>query len=168
MVMNVHKPSLQRGYPLGALFLLVAACAVILALVALLMQEPKRLDDLIAPILISALTGAVVVMMLGMVVGLFHFSRPSGVAWGTLVGGLLGIFFGPIMFISASAFPYVLLTSVAGAVLVIGTATAIRLMTGRSVGASAPDVVEAARAQPKRHPLDPDPEDEPGENPFAH
>ena len=84
--MNGDKPSLPRGYPLGTLFLLVATCAVILALVALLMREPKRLDDLVVPILISAAVGALLLMVMGIFVGLFHFSQLRGVAWGILVG----------------------------------------------------------------------------------
>ena len=161
------KPSLPRGYPLGALFLLVATCAVILALVTLLMREPERLEELVVPILISAAVGAFVLMLMGIFVGLFHFSRLHGIAWGILVGGLLGLFFGPILYISVSAFPHVLLTSLVGAILVVGTATVIRLMTGRAVGAAHTGAAERTVAVPKRHPLDPDPEDELGENPFA-
>lgn len=115
MSMTSDKPSLPRGYPLGALFLLVATCAGILALVTLLMREPKRLDEMLVPILTSAAVGAVVLMLMGIVVGLFHFSRVQGIAWGLLVGGLLGLGFGPILYISASSFPHVLLTSLVGA-----------------------------------------------------
>lgn len=165
--MHGEKAPLPRGYPLGALFLLVAVCAVILALVTLLMQEPKRLDDLAGPILASAAVGFFVVMLLGILVGQFHFSRLRGMAWGAVVGGLLGLSFGPILFISASAFPYVLLTSLIGAILVIGTATVIRLSTGRAADAANTGTAEPSGAVPKRHPLDPGPEDEQGESPFA-
>lgn len=165
--MTSDKPSLPRGYPLGALFLLVATCAGILALVTLLMREPKRLDEMLVPILTSAAVGAVVLMLMGIVVGLFHFSRVQGIAWGLLVGGLLGLGFGPILYISASSFPHVLLTSLVGALLLVGTATVIRLMTGRPVDAVQTGADQSTVAVSKRHPLDPDPDDDLGGNPFA-
>ena len=157
--MTGDKPSLQRGYPLGALFLLVATSAVLLALPALLLRESKRTDDLLAWIAIAAGVGAVSSMLMGGCLGLFHYSRLRGVALGICVGGLVGLVSGPVLFIAPSAFPHLLLTALGGAVLLVGTATAIRLLNSHAADPTELQTNRPATAA-KRHPLDPDPEDE--------
>ena len=44
--MNYRRPRLKRSYPLGALFLLIAACSVILGYVALLTRQRERLHEM--------------------------------------------------------------------------------------------------------------------------
>ena len=141
---------------------MVAVCAVILAPLRLLMRDPKRFEELLVPILWSALMGGVVVMVFGLLLGLFHTGRLRGLAWGALVGGLLGGLCGPILFIPVSEFPLLLLTSLGGALVILGTATVIRLSTGHTADTASSDRAQPARTRPQRHPLDPDPNEEEG------
>jgi len=106
-----------RGYPLSALLLLVTACAVITAVVAPILRGPRQAGwgDLLG----AAIVGAVSLGVLGLVLGLFHYSRWRGVLWGVLLG--------PLIFVPLASFPEVLLTAVGGALVIVGVAAVARL-----------------------------------------
>jgi len=114
-----------RGYPLSALLLLVTACAVITAVVAPILRGPRQAGwgDLLG----AAIVGAVSLGVLGLVLGLFHYSRWRGVLWGVLLGGVLGVLLGPLIFVPLASFPEVLLTAVGGALVIVGVAAVARL-----------------------------------------
>jgi hypothetical protein len=153
------RPIGPRGYSLGTLFVLIAACAVLLSLTALLAQDRNRLEHLAEPLAGSAVSMLVLGAILGTVLGLFHHRRLSGAGWGALTGGLVGAFSAPILFIPAAAFPGLLATAIVGSVLVVGTAAVLRLQAGRMTEARPSDPGESPFAPPKTHPLDPDPEE---------
>jgi hypothetical protein len=76
------------------------------------------------------------------------------------VGWILGMFFGPVLFIPPTAFPLVLVMSTGGALLVIGWATIIRLSAAQSRANPSPHVDESPVVPVKRHPLDRDDDDQ--------
>jgi hypothetical protein len=153
------RPTLQRGYSLGALFVLIAACAVALSLTALLVRDPDRLRKLGGELAGAAVSMSILGAVLGSVLGLFHCRRGRGAGWGALVGWLVGLFSAPVLFISAAAFPGLLLTAMVGSVLVIATAAVVRLQTGHVPQPQSSDPAIPPVASQARHPLDPDPED---------
>jgi len=117
----------------------------------------------VGEVIVSGVVCGILLAGMGALVGLFHYSRVNGAAWGMLVGALLGILFGPALFIPPEDFWLVLGTLIGGAVLILGIAAAIRLTTGYSCTREAvqdEDVVRAEVVKPKRHPLDPDPDED--------
>jgi hypothetical protein len=144
------KRSSERGYPLSTLFLLIAAVAVLLGMVAPALHRPAQelhWDELFG----ASLSSGMGLALVGFCVGLFQHRRWRGAWWGVLLGGVLGMLSGPIVAVPWSGFPQVLLSSLCGALLVVGVAAAIRWNSGRTPPPAACDAAPA-----KRHPLDPD------------
>jgi hypothetical protein len=160
--MNDTKHTVRRGYPLNTLFLLIAACAVVAGMVAPLVRGNLGRGIGVGEVVVSGIVGGILLAGIGALVGLFHYSRVNGASWGVLVGALLGAVFGPALFIPPKEFSLVLGTSIGGAVLVVAVAAAIRLTTdyGRTREVVDDDVVQAEEVKPKRHPLDPDPDED--------
>ncbi len=162
--MDGSKHTVRRGYPLNTLFLLIAACAVATGMVAPLVRGNIGRDIGVGEVIVSGIVGGILLAGIGCLVGMFHYSRVNGASWGVLVGALLGALFGPALFISPDEFPLVLGTSIGGAVLIVGIATAIRLTTDysrtREIEEVDNGVVQAEVVKPKRHPLDPDPDED--------
>jgi hypothetical protein len=148
----------HRGYSLSTLFLLIAASAVVVGMVSPVLRGEARVgvEDVIG----ASLTCSVLGLVLGGLVGSFHYSRLRGVGWGLIVGTLIGAICGPIMFIPPAQFSFVFSTALGGSLVILGVATVIRLTsTGEAAdGRSSDDeIVVAEVIQPKRHPLDPEP-----------
>lgn len=160
--MNGSRHTVRRGYPLNTLFLLIAACAVATAMVAPLVRGNIGRGVGVGEVIVSGIVGGVLLAGIGALVGMFHYSRVNGASWGVLVGALLGTLFGPALFIPPKELSLVLGTSIGGAILILGIATAIRLTTdyGRTREIDENGVVQAEEAKPKRHPLDPDPDED--------
>jgi Na+/proline symporter len=153
-----NKRSSARGYTLGMLFLLIAACGVLLGLSAPILREPGSRGVGLAQILIVAIVSAVLLAILGMLLGLFHYRRVPGVLCGLVTGALLGAVFGPTIFVPPQSFPFIFSTAVGGAILIVVVGAVIRLTsappTPRGTADQAP--IEATLIQPQPHPLDPD------------
>jgi hypothetical protein len=154
----------RAGYPLNTLFLLIAACAAVLAMLAPMVQGRAGPGVGGNELLGSALAGGMVLTVLGAIVGLFHYERFKGVLYGILVGAALGLVFGPVAFIPISDFPLVLATSIGGALLIVAVATVLRLSTDYTQLDRPPvqKVLVAEEVVVERHPLDPEP-DEPSD-----
>ena len=123
--MPANRSTSGRGYPLSALLLLVTASAVIMAVVAPILRGPREAGW--GELLGAAIFGGVLLVVLGSLLGLFHYSRWRGVLWGGLVGGVLGLLLGPLIFVPPASFPEVLLTALGGAVVIVGVAAVARL-----------------------------------------
>ena len=163
MTVASRKRTRHRGYSLGTLFLLVAACAVAIGMVAPVLRGGVRVGT--EEIVEASIVTGLLALLIGALVGLFHQSRLRGVGWGVIVGGLIGLICGPIAYIPPEGFSFVFTTAVGGSLLVVCTAAAVRLSSSdRFVEDEYIDpgdgIVTAVVVQPKRHPLDPDPEDE--------
>jgi hypothetical protein len=156
--------SVHRGYSLNTLFLLMAACAVVVGMVTPILRRQVRVGG--EELLGSALVGGLVMLAIGWFIGVFHYSKGNGIGWGLIVGGLLGMICGPIMFIPPERFPFIFLTSIGGSVLILGLAFAIRMSHSIRPPETPPETpeqtepVQATVVKPKRHPLDPDPDED--------
>lgn len=145
----------------------MAACAVVVGMVSPILRGQMRVGG--GELFASALIGCGVMIILGLFVGLFHSSRANGIGWGVVVGSLLGMVCGPLMFVPPNEFPFVFVTAIGGSVMILLVAVFIRLSTSAraplnpslaSPKEAAP--VEAAVVKPKRHPLAPDEDDDIG------
>lgn len=156
---SLSRPD-DRGFPLSTLFLLIAACGVVLGMIAPLARGRLGYGVGGQELVLASIGGSVLLMVTGAIVGSFQQSRLRGVAWGVLAGGLLGLAFGPAIFIPPRDFPIVMLTAVGGAVIILVVAAVIRCNSAAGKTTKPRLIVEADVVEPKRHPLDPDPEDD--------
>ncbi|MCU0874975.1 MAG: hypothetical protein MUE50_21805 [Pirellulaceae bacterium] len=131
---NPSPPS--RGYPLSALFLLVTASGVVLAMVTPVFRGPQEAGW--TELLIAAIAGGVALSLLGLVLGLFHYSRWRGVLSGMLLGGVLGLLLGPLIFASPASLPLVLLSALGGAIVIVGVGAVARLTSAPPPSAGNP------------------------------
>src|SRR3954468_21559634 len=91
----------RRGYPIGALFVLMTVCAVLLAGISPLAQNfnsgTVSFEAFLGALGIGALAG----MLLGMVLGLFQFQMARGVATGAVAGCVIGLIAGGFALLSS-------------------------------------------------------------------
>jgi hypothetical protein len=118
------------------LFLLVTASGVVLAMVAPMFRGPPQAG--LKELLIASLAGGVLLSLLGLLLGLFHYSRWRGVLSGVLLGGVLGLLLGPLVFASPPSLPLVLLSAVGGAVVILGVGAVARLTSAPPPAAGNP------------------------------
>ncbi len=157
--MTNSDKQVSRSYPLSSLFLLVTACAAMLAMIALLARPREGMRAGVGDAVASSVCVAVIFLFVGAFVGCFHARRLRGMLWGAAVGLILGLFVGPVLLIPSSELPFVLLTSMLGAAMLLAVSATIRLTTnyGRADSHAADQADGSDKAKP--HPLDPDPEE---------
>jgi len=124
---NLHPD--RRSYPLSALFILMAACAVVAALLAPLSRAVGDGRIEFSDAAEASVCGAVLVMLLGAVVGLYHHRRWRGLGWGILTGGAIGMFMGPVVLSPQAAFPSLLTMSLGGAAAMLAVSAMFRSAT---------------------------------------
>jgi hypothetical protein len=154
------SPNVDHSYPLSTLFLLTAACASVLALVTPLVRGRVGEEIGLEAFAVSVIVGGITLGVVGALLGLFHYRRLFSSSVGLMIGIMLGTLVGPLGFVPTEDFSYVLLSAGGGSLVMLGLATVVRL---RGDGWHKGDLLGRATIprQPKRHPLDPDPEDEP-------
>jgi hypothetical protein len=154
------SPNIEHGYPLSTLFLLTAACASVLALVTPLVRGRVGEDIGLEAFAVSVIAGGMALGVVGALLGLFHYRRLFSSLVGLMLGIMLGTLVGPLGFVPTEDFSYVLLSAGGGSLVMLALAVVVRL---RGDGWHKGDLLGGAtkRDKPKRHPLDPDPEDEP-------
>jgi len=116
----------KRGYPLGALFVVVTLRGVLLAGVTPLVQLAASGEAQIVPLLIAAICGIFVGGLTGIVVGLHHFRRLLGAGLGLLAGTLIGGMAGLIALLPEDRLLAATTAIIAGSALVIGVAVMMR------------------------------------------
>lgn len=119
--MNETSRSVQTGYPLGALFVLLAACAVVSALLSPVARAAVEGDLPLIQILVASLVGLAVLGILGGVIGLYHYRPIRGAGWGMLTGGAIGVLIGPLMLAPPEALGSLVTVSLGGSVVVLIT-----------------------------------------------
>ena len=154
------SPNIDHSYPLSTLFLLTAACASVLALVTPLVRGRVGEEIGLEAFAVSVIVGGMALGAIGALLGLFHYRRLFSSLVGLMIGIILGTLVGPLGFVPTEDFSYVLLSAGGGSLVMLGLATVVRL---RGDGWHKGDFLGSAtkRDKPQRHPLDPDPEDEP-------
>jgi hypothetical protein len=115
-----------RGYPLGALFVLVTACAVLAAGVTPLVRMAQEGDIEPVTFLAAATCGALVGMGIGVVMGLMQFRMGLGVVMGTGIGAILGTAAGIISLLSRDQILTAALAMTAGSGLIVIVAVVMR------------------------------------------
>lgn len=116
----------HRGYPLAALFVLIAACAALAGAVTPVLRAAFR-GETDEELLIGLVIGcAVVCMFLGAIVGMLNFRWLVGAALGSATGLVLGALAGLLIMTPMQALPPVAVSLVVGSGLMVGIALLMR------------------------------------------
>ncbi len=116
----------RRSFPLSALFILMAACSVVAALMAPLSRAIGEGKVAVSEAAVASACGAGLVMLLGAVIGLYHHRPARGLGWGIVTGGGIGMVMGPVVLSPQSAFPSLLTMSIGGAAALLAVSTLFR------------------------------------------
>lgn len=133
MSMSTNEPNSdyrhlqRRGYPLSALFVLVAICGILLAQVTPIVRAVIQGEVGVTETIVAALAGGVLVMCLGVLVGMYHYRRWRGIGLGALTGALIGVTTGPLALVPADKSLGILAAAVGGAVVLLAIGVALRL-----------------------------------------
>lgn len=126
-----YRPDNSRthGYSLSFLFLLVAVCAVVVAVAgtALVPLRLRPTDYWVQP---AAVTAAVIAaVLLGAVIGLHHYRRLRGLCWGVLTGLLVALVAAPLAVVPEFILPRLMGATLGGTVVLLFVAAVVRLTT---------------------------------------
>ena len=117
-----------HSYPLSALFVLVAACAVIASLITPVVRSVADGTIGVSEAVGASISGTLITMLLGAIVGLYHYRRLRGVLWGVLTGAVIGVIAGPVVLAPASDFPSLMSISAFGALILVLIGAGFRLV----------------------------------------
>jgi F0F1-type ATP synthase assembly protein I len=117
--MNQTLPRKSGGYPLVALFLVISACGIVAALLGPAARAMSEGRIGLQTAVYSVFLGMLAVMLVGGVVGLFHYRRLRGLVWGLITGAVLGMFAGPLVLAPRESFGAVVSLSFGGAVVIV-------------------------------------------------
>ena len=116
----------RSGYPLGALFVLVTACAVLIAGIAPIAktmgQDGQEITHFFGALGIGACCG----LFVGLLVGLLQFRLAVGAGMGALAGTLIGAAGGVMALLSSNQIAAAAAAMTAGSGLIIGVAMIMR------------------------------------------
>src|SRR5207302_8178328 len=115
-----------RGYPLGALFVLVTVCAVLVAGVTPLVQMIQQGNIESAQFLIALTAGTLGGMVIGVILGLMQFRMGLGVVMGTGIGVILGAAAGAMSLLTGHQILTAALAMTAGSGLIVIVAVIMR------------------------------------------
>jgi uncharacterized membrane protein len=116
----------RQGYPLGALFVLVALCAVLAAGVSPLVQMAKDGDIENSSVLIALGCGALSGITIGIIIGLLQYRIGLGMLLGASAGAIIGAAGGVMALLSSSQMVTAAAAMTAGSGLVICVAIIMR------------------------------------------
>ncbi len=121
-------------FPLYALFILLAACAVFFRLLAPFVHrflgDPETIGEVAARMII----GLVLTVLIGVGVGLCHYRRARGLFIGMVIGALVGPLLGALTMMSPQDAGWFLLIAVLMSCLMIAVATYIRMKSPAEAG----------------------------------
>jgi hypothetical protein len=116
----------RRGYPLGALFVLVTFCAVLLAGISPLMKNLNEGTISSGQLFGYLSAGALGGMFLGMALGLFQFRIGRGVITGGGVGCVIGLVAGAMALLTNGQIFTAAAAMTAGSGLIVAVAVMMR------------------------------------------
>jgi uncharacterized membrane protein len=119
----------RRGYPLGALFVLMTICAVLVAGVAPLVHSLQAGNVDVTAFAAAMGIGSMAGMILGMILGLFQFRIGRGVLMGAGVGAIVGAAAGALALLNSQQIFAAATAMTAGSGLVIAVAVMMRRNT---------------------------------------
>ncbi len=118
----------SEGYPLAALFLLVSLFAILTAQLTPVIGSVMD-DQLDAPAFFAfSLIAMATSIVLGLLIGLYHYRVGRGIAWGVSTGVVIGAFCGPIGYISTVLPAHTLALAAGGSVILLVIAWGYRLL----------------------------------------
>lgn len=121
------EPSVERrSFPLSALFILMAACCVVAALLAPLSRAVVSGKVGIVETATASACGSLLVTLMGAVIGLYHHRPARGLGWGIVTGGAIGMVMGPVVLSPKSDFPSLITMSVGGAAALLAVSAMFR------------------------------------------
>ena len=123
-----HAPQrIRRGFPLGALFLLITVCAVLAAHVMPVFPAFRASQINGQDAVVAAIGACVAAGVLGLIIGLFQ-SRPIiGVFLGVMIGGTLGLMIGPVCLVPETDFARMFVASLVGSIVLLLFAVTMRI-----------------------------------------
>ena len=107
----------RRSYPLSVLFVLMTACGVVSAFTAPVVRAVVSGGLRVTDALVAHVVGGLVGLMIGAILGLYHYRRVRGLFWGVATGIGVGFMAGPIVLAPPRESAHLAITSVCGAVL---------------------------------------------------
>jgi hypothetical protein len=122
---NAPASDNRRGYPLAALFVLVTACAALIAAVAPVLQYLFK-EGMNGPQLGWVLAGGGLGLTLGLVIGCVQHGWRLGLPIGGISGLVLGLTGGALALAPSHQLPQAAVTLVVGSGLMIGVAIFMR------------------------------------------
>jgi len=129
--MSKAPPTSTGGYPLIALFLVITACGIIASLIGPAVRAMSDGRIGVRDAINSSIASTVIVMLIGGVVGMFHYRRARGFGWGLVTGAVIGIFVGPLVLAPHESFGAVVALSFGGAAVIILITIAFRIASRR-------------------------------------
>lgn len=124
-----NSPAARRhvGYPLSALFVLMAVCAVLLGMLTPVMRQAVSGEMnwgwLMGCTIASALAFGFIGAKSGLFVRPWYIASPICGGVGVLVGAACG----PLLVLSADSFPALMAGSIGGAIVIVGIGLIVRL-----------------------------------------
>jgi hypothetical protein len=116
----------RGGYPLGALFVLVTVCAVLVAGMTPQLQLVARGKADIGTMGAAMGAGAVCGLLVGIVMGLLQFRIALGVAMGAMAGTVIGAAGGAMALLTGQQLATAAVAITAGSGFIIGVALLMR------------------------------------------
>ena len=116
----------RRSYPLGALFVLVTACAVLAVGVAPLAQPLAQGDQDVSWTLIAVGLGTVGGLIVGVTIGLLQFRVTLGLGIGALAGMMIGAVAGALTVLPVGALAGAAAAMTGGSALLVVVALVMR------------------------------------------
>jgi hypothetical protein len=115
-----------RGYPLGALFVIVTTCAVLVAAISPVVRATAEGDVEISVFFAALAVGGFVGLILGLAVGVLQFRAALGVILGAIAGIIIGVAAGGMALLSQSHVGAAAAAIAAGSILIVGVALVMR------------------------------------------
>jgi len=116
----------RRGYPIGALFVLVTICAVLAAGISPLVQQLQQGQIATGDFLVAVGAGGLTGAFLGMILGLFQFRVGRGVLTGLGVGTAIGLAAGAMSLLTSNQILTAAIAMSAGSGLAVAVAVMMR------------------------------------------
>jgi hypothetical protein len=117
---------LRRGYPLGALFVVVTACAVLAAGVTPLVRLFFEGEEEVGRFIGALIGGAVLGLIVGVTTGIWQFRSGLGAVMGAVVGPPIGAAAGLMALLPANQLASAAVAMTVGSALIIGVALVMR------------------------------------------